>query len=144
MMKELGGPVPREDVPGIHQRRLESMARGAWVFKIIPEPGSGPAGTVCLWECDWSGSRIHEMGWTVLPAFQGRGLATAATRLTVERARREPRFRQIHAFPAVTNVASNAICRKLAFAQLEVCPLAYAGRPLVCNHWRLDLAAPGP
>ena len=75
----------------------------------------------------------------VSPAFQGRGLASEAVRSTLDRARAEGRWDVIHAFPATTNAASNAICRKTGFSMIEECDFEYVGRVLRCNHWRIDL-----
>jgi RimJ/RimL family protein N-acetyltransferase len=139
VMAELGGPIPREDIPRIHAKRLGVIARGEWWFKIVPEKGGPAAGTIGVWRGDWNGTEIYETGWLILPAFQGRGLASAAARLIVSRARDEKRFGLIHAFPGVANGASNAICRKAGFERLENCDIDYAGRMLKCVHWRADV-----
>jgi RimJ/RimL family protein N-acetyltransferase len=138
-MKDLGGPWPKEKIPEIHRRRLAYIAGGTWWFKIVPEAAGPAVGTIGIWPMEWEGAPAHEMGWMVLPAYQGRGFAGGAGRLILERARAESRFEKIHAFPALDNGASNAICRKLGFAPLEPCDIDYAGRPLKCRHWRLDL-----
>jgi RimJ/RimL family protein N-acetyltransferase len=75
----------------------------------------------------------------VLPEHQGRGIASAALGLLIERARAEPRFTSIHAFPPVTNAPSNALCRKAGFTLAEEMDFVYAGRTLRCNHWALGL-----
>jgi RimJ/RimL family protein N-acetyltransferase len=139
MMAELGGPWPREKIPEIHRKRLAYIARGAWWFKIVPEPGGVPVGTIGLWESEHRGEKIHETGWMVLPAFQGRGLAGRAARLLLGRAKADGGFRAIHAFPGLSNAASNAICRKSGFVRLGECAIDYGGRPLRCSHWRIDL-----
>lgn len=136
MMAQLGGPIAPERIPEIHRKRMTHIAVGAWWFKIVPEGSGEPAGTVGIWEQDWNGAKISEMGWMVLPAFQGRGLATAAASALIERAGREGKFGVIHAFPGIANPASNAICRKLGFVKLEEVSLEYAGRPIRCVHWR--------
>lgn len=141
MMRELGGPISKAEIPRIHRRRLESTSNGDWWFVILPSPSSAPAGTIGIWERDWNGARIHETGWMVLPSFQGQGIASRALEMMLARARSEPRFRRLHAFPSVSNAASNVICRKFGFAQLEEADLEYAGRPLRCRHWELRLAA---
>ena len=140
VMRELGGPQPKEKIPVIHERRLGHVARGAWYFKIVPDAATGAVGTIGVWNTEWKGEKISEMGWMVLPAFQGRGLASAAVRSLLDRARAEKRFATAHAFPGAANGASNAICRKAGFTRLEQCDLDYHGRPLRCNHWRLDLS----
>lgn len=111
-----------------------------WYFKIIPDGAPDtPAGSVCVWEHTWNGESINEIGWMVLPAFQGRGLAGEAVRSVLDRARSEERWDVVHAFPATTNGASNAICRKAGFSKIEECDFEYAGRMLRCNHRRVDV-----
>ncbi len=134
VMRELGGPIPRSEIPRIHRRRLGDP----WWFKIAIEPDGPAAGTIGIWEKDFRGAMLHETGWMVLPEYQGRGVATAALALLIDRVRAEPRFDSMHAFPPVTNTPSNALCRKFGFSLLEQADFVYAGRPLHCNHWALD------
>ena len=139
VMRELGGPIAREELPRIHARRLEDP----WWFKIV-DAGSGEAlGTIGVWEKELDGTTVHETGWMVLPRFQGRRIASRALALLIERVRAEPRFQSMHAFPPVTNAPSNALCRKFGFALLGAREFVYAGRPLRCNHWALATPAPG-
>lgn len=51
----------------------------------------------------------YEIGWSVLPAFQGPGFAGLATAQAVRLAREEGKHRFLHAFPSVENAPSNAI-----------------------------------
>ena len=137
VMSELGGPIPKADIPGVHRRRLDSHAGGDWWFKIVLEP-SGPAvGAIGIWTTEWRGRQIHEAGWMLLPSFHGRGLAGMALEQLLLRARAESRFESVHAFPAVSNAPSNGLCRKFDFTMLETCDVEYAGRALRCNHWEL-------
>ena len=53
--------------------------------------------------------------WMVLPEFQGRGIAMAATARAIELAKRDDKHRFMHAFPNIDNAPSNAICQKLGF-----------------------------
>jgi RimJ/RimL family protein N-acetyltransferase len=134
VMRELGGPIAASELAAIHRRRLKDP----WWLTIVPE-ASGPAvGTIGIWEKVLDGVTIHETGWMVLPAFQGRGIASTALRLLIERVRGEPQFESMHAFPPVTNAPSNALCRKFSFALIEQRDFSYAGRTLRCNHWRLE------
>jgi len=76
----------------------------------------------------------------VVPEFQGRGIAAAATRQAIERARSEKARRFLHAFPSVDNPPSNAICRRLGFTLLEALEFEYPpGHFMRCNDWRLEL-----
>ena len=140
MMAHLGGPWLQELMPQKLLRDVESVKSGrAWVFKIIPDETSGSAaGSVCIWEHSWCGERINEIGWMILPQFQGRGLATEAVGAILDKAQAEERLGTVHAFPSTTNSPSNAICRKMGFSLIEECDLEYAGHLLRCNHWRRD------
>jgi hypothetical protein len=51
----------------------------------------------------------------------------------------EPRFEQLHAFPGVSNPASNALCRKFGFELLGEEEGGYRGAALRVNHWVLSL-----
>ena len=135
VMRELGGPIPRERLPEIHRRRLDEP----WWLTIVPDPGAGPVGTIGIWEKELDGDRIHETGWMVLPAHQGRGYASAALELLLERARAAPEFERLYAFPPVTNAPSNALCRRFGFALADERDFVYAGRTLRCNVWMLDV-----
>ena len=76
----------------------------------------------------------------MLPAYQGRGIAAAATAAVVEQARADSRRRYVHAFPSVQNAASNAVCRKVGFTFMTEVDFEYPpGTLLRCNDWRLDL-----
>jgi len=138
MMVHLGGPVPKEDIFGIHARRARLVIDGTWYFKVVTDTGEA-AGTIGLWDEEFEGHPIYEMGWGILPEFQGQGLATDAGLMILNRARSDPQFTVVHAFPAVGNAPSNAICRKLGFEKLEEFDNAYRGRPLRCYNWRLSL-----
>lgn len=133
VMHELGGPIARTALDGIHCRRLDDP----WWLTIVPEPGGPAVGTIGIWEKELGEETIHETGWMVLPAYQRRGIASAALTLLIRRARAEPRFDSIHAFPAAGNAPSNALCRKFGFEHVGELDLAYAGRALRCNHWKL-------
>jgi RimJ/RimL family protein N-acetyltransferase len=142
-MRELGGPVDRDQVPQIHARRLATVANGEWYFKIVLEPGSPPAGSIGIWSAQWRGQEINETGWMVLPAFQGRGVASRALELILSMARSAGRFEQIHAFPSVGNAPSNALCRRFGFQLTEETDFDYRGTQLRVNVWVLEVGDPG-
>jgi RimJ/RimL family protein N-acetyltransferase len=138
VMRELGGPVDRERIPEIHRRRLGDP----WWLTIVPAPGQRAVGTIGVWETRHDGETLHETGWMVLPAHQGRGIAGAALRLLIERIEADGTIPSIHAFPPVTNAPSNALCRKAGFALLGETDFVYAGRDLRCNHWARTITPP--
>jgi RimJ/RimL family protein N-acetyltransferase len=77
----------------------------------------------------------------IFPEYQGRGFASEALRMLLGWLRRDHTRRFLHAFPSITNSPSNALCRKLAFANLGEVEFEYPpGNLLRCNDWRLDLS----
>jgi RimJ/RimL family protein N-acetyltransferase len=111
------------------------------MFKVVRDEGGAAVGSVGYWQKQWRDGTVYETGWFVLPAFQGRGIATAATALVVDEVRSERRHRYLHAFPSVENAASNAVCSKVGFTLLEEA-IGFEfppGNLLRCNDWRLDL-----
>lgn len=141
MMAELGGPLPRDGIEAKLERDVREAASGtAWIKMIVPDWAAPHvvAGTVALWSHDEDGAALSEIGWMVLPEFQGRGLAKAAVRALLERARDEDRWGSVHAFPGVTNMPSNGICRSLGFTLLQERDVIFADRVLRTNHWVID------
>jgi RimJ/RimL family protein N-acetyltransferase len=139
MMEHLGGPESREKLAE-RQARYEPADSG--MFKIVDDATGAAVGSVGYWERTWRGEQVYEIGWSVIPAFQGRGIARMATAQAIASARSERTRRFLHAFPSVDNAPSNAICRKLDFTLLEECEFEYPkGRFMQCNDWRLDLFA---
>ena len=143
MKKHLGGPETSEQVLVRHQRYLTFVAgRTGCMFRILAD--DEPVGTVGYHQRDWNGAPVYEMGWAVLPPYQGRGIATAAVRAAVAAASAERRHRYLHAFPDVGNPPSNAICRKAGFTLIGETDFEFPpGRPMRSNDWRLDLFADG-
>jgi RimJ/RimL family protein N-acetyltransferase len=137
MMEHLGGPETPEQLA---ERQARYEPPGSRQFKVVVEATGEGVGWVGYWEREWRGGQAFEIGWSVLPAFQGRGIAGAASAMIIAVARSEGTRRFMHAFPAVENAPSNAICRKLGFTLLEEYDFEYPpGNPLRCNDWRLDL-----
>jgi RimJ/RimL family protein N-acetyltransferase len=143
MTEHLGGPESREKLVERQGRyeRLADSGKGR-MLKIVDRDSGEPVGSVGYWEREWAGDEVYETGWSVLPEFQGRGIAGAGTALAIDLARAERKHRFLHAFPSVENLPSNVICRKLGFTLLGECDFEYPkGNPLRCNDWRLDLFA---
>jgi RimJ/RimL family protein N-acetyltransferase len=103
---------------------------------VIVDEGED-VGTLALWK-DGPDAQVSEMGWMVFPEFQGRGLGKRGVAMLLEEAWADGRFGAIYAYPSVTNDASNAICRTLGFQLVDTSTFEYQGRPLTCNHWRID------
>jgi RimJ/RimL family protein N-acetyltransferase len=143
MMAELGGPLPPDGIDAKVESDLALVASGdAWICTIIvgETPDERVAGSVVLWSHDDDdGDAISEIGWMVLPEFQGRSVGKSAASMLIERARGSRRWGVVHAFPTVTSGASNGICRSLGFTLAGQRHARFAGRILFTNDWRLDL-----
>jgi RimJ/RimL family protein N-acetyltransferase len=140
MTEHLGGPESPDKLEE-RQKRYVAAAQSetTYVWKIVLPDGAG-AGNVLLWDREWNGEAVYEMGWGVLPDYQGRGIASAAAARAVDFARATMRRPAIHAFPTPDNGPSNAICRKLGFELLGEVQFEYPkGHWAPSNDWRLPL-----
>lgn len=141
MMADLGGPQPREEMAAKVRRDAEQAAADlAWYKMIVPDPATPEvvAGTVTLWSHTTDDGPISEIGWMVLPQFQGQGLGKRAVRALLEQARDADRWGVVHAFPATDNAASNGICRSVGFRFVSQADVTFAGRTFTTNHWAVD------
>jgi RimJ/RimL family protein N-acetyltransferase len=146
MTEHLGGPETPEQIGRRHHRYCNpDRTDSGPMFVITVGPEQLAAGSIGYWEHEWQGEKIWETGWSVLPEFQGKGIATQACKLVVELARGKQSHRQIHAFPSPENGPSNAICRKAGFTLLGVVEFEYPkGVFAPSNDWCLNLFADLP
>jgi RimJ/RimL family protein N-acetyltransferase len=141
MTEYLGGPESPEKLRE-RQTRFEQLEGHDRMFKIVDAQTGTPAGSVGFWTKQWREQEVYEAGWSVLPEFQGRGIAVAATAQAIDVAARDGAHRFLHAFPRTDNAPSNAICRKLGFELLEAREFEFPKRHfMTCNDWLLDLRA---
>lgn len=142
MMEHLGGPETEEQILSRHKRYLEIGGPGTGrMYSIVLLPGLETVGSVGYWDRVWQEESIYEIGWSVLPPFQGKGIATKAVAEAIALASSELKHRFIHAFPSCNNPASNAICRKLGFLFIAECDFEYPpGSIMRCNDWRLEIS----
>ncbi len=139
MTEHLGGP---ESPDKLRERQggYERLEGGDRMFKIVDVASRAGVGSVGFWTKEWRDDQVYEVGWMVVPEFQGRGIAVAATAQAIELAKPDDKHRFMHAFPNVDNASSNAICRKLGFELLEACEFEFPkGHFMTCNDWRLVL-----
>jgi len=149
MTAYLGGAESPEQLRSRLERYLAMTPEDGQVVVITAGRSGEPAGSVVFWAHPIRDEPALEIGWSVLPAFQGRGIATRATARCLEIAAAETGYRTIHAFPSVDNAASNAVCRKLGFELVETAEFEYPkGHLMTCNDWAFDLDRlrpdPGP
>ncbi|WP_051830642.1 MULTISPECIES: GNAT family N-acetyltransferase [Streptomyces] len=151
MMAELGGPLPREQVEArLRKDVVEAAADRCWAKMIVPDGAEDGevAGAVMLWsQEEEDGVALSEIGWMVLPEYQGRGLAKAAVRRVLDAAAADGRWGPVHANPGTANGPSNGICRALGFRLLGERDVDFGDRVLRTNHWVVvpgEHTGPGP
>ena len=111
----------------------------AIMYTIVSEISKEVLGTIGLWQINGPNSQTFEMGWFVLPEYQGRGVATKAAHQILSEAGSNPEICYVHAFPSISNSASNAIAGKIGMENLgEFDNEGFAG-VLRCNNWRINL-----
>lgn len=138
MWAHLGGPETESKVIARHQRYLEAFAGKTRMFAIMF--GNHGVGSVGYWERRWQDKDVYEVGWMVLPDFQGKGIATRATASLLDILYTDVPQATVLAFPSVYNPASNAICRKLGFSLISETELEFPpGTWMKCNNWQLEL-----
>lgn len=138
MMIHLGGPESPDKIAERQQRYVADPRQS----RIVLADTGEAVGWVGYWDREWREEPVLEVGWFVVPEWQGRGIAGRATSLALAVAREAGARRYVHAFPAVDNGPSNGICAKLGFALLGEVSFEYpagSGQALTCNDWRLDL-----
>jgi RimJ/RimL family protein N-acetyltransferase len=140
MMEHVGGP---ESAEKIAERQSRYELPGSKQYKIVDDATGEGVGWVGYWEREWQGNQVYEIGWAVIPAFQGRGIASSATRDAVAIAGAERTRRFMHAYPSVENGPSNAVCRKAGFVLQGPYEFEYPeGHLMLCNDWRIELFTP--
>ena len=140
-MRDLGGPQPVARIAGSHAREVAEVAAGrAWIVvaEVRTEDGWQLAGNVSLVRHAAPEGAASELGWMVLPAHRGRGVAGAAVRLLLGLPGAASAWGAVEAFPSTTNVASNRLCAGLGFLDLGEVELEFAGRRITCTRWRLE------
>ncbi|MEH1013534.1 GNAT family protein [Micromonospora sp. CPCC 206060] len=150
MKRHLGGPETAAQVLARHERYVGFPATGqGCMYRVVLLPGptslagaghGEKVGSVGYFEKVWHDETIYELGWAILPPYQGSGLATAAVRAALDAARARRTHRWAHAFPSVDNPASNAVCRRAGFELVGETDFEFPkGRLMRANDWRIDL-----
>ena len=156
-MADLGGAVDKEQALTILQKHILHIESGRGiVLKIIPTEGLDYSacdydsralaillsgfGSVCLWKMESEGKETTEVGWGILPEFQGKGFGTKAVMALIEYARIDgkEKWGTLHASTGVGNVASNKLCKKLGFSFLSDFNMEFYGKFIKANRYELS------
>lgn len=153
-MTDLGGAVDKEQALIVLRRHLSHIESGrGMVFKIIPSEGDDYSssdyderalsillsgiGCVCLWKMEADGTETTEIGWGILPEFQGKGFATKAVGMLIELARIDgkEKWGTLHASTGINNIASNKLCKRLGFSFLSEFDMNFYGKLIKANRY---------
>src|SRR4051812_17758457 len=100
MQAHLGGVESEESIAARRKRILGGVRDGTTgFFLVMVADDPDPIGSVGFWAKEWLGETVCEMGWKVLPGFQGRGIAVGATVAAIGLAAAGGRYRFAHAYP---------------------------------------------
>jgi RimJ/RimL family protein N-acetyltransferase len=139
MTRHVGGPESETRIRARHHRLLRDRQPGAMFAITVGDDPSG-VGWAGYWETEHRGGVVWEAGLSLLAPWQGRGIATLAFRLVLERAAAERRHRVVHSFTAVANEAAARMCERVGFVNLgEAVVPDPKGRPTRCLDWRFEL-----
>lgn len=98
------------------------------------------AGAIGYWPRTWGDVPVFETGWTLLPRYWRRGIASAAARVLVARLAGEADRPAVHAFPAAGDPASNGVCRRAGFTFRGAATLEFPpGHPVRAHDWAVAL-----
>ena len=136
-MPELGlyqGWSPMSDAAAlsfITEMQLAAMfCNGAWIQLAIAEVVSDQLiGDIGLFLAD--DGLTGEVGFTLQPAFQGRGIATLAVKNALQLFFANTKAKQVLAVTDALNVASINLLQRLGFSQTETREVVFKGQPCV-------------
>lgn len=139
VMRHLGGVPAADRAQVVHDKRLAGVAAGDLYRTVVADPGGEPVGLVAIWTEEFEGAPIHEFGVMFRPGFHRRGLGMSASRQVIAEFKASGKARELHAFSAIGNVATDTGAPVLGFRQIGDVDLDYEGAPLRCHHWLMDL-----
>ena len=139
MTRHLGGPESDTQIRSRLHRLLRDRQAGA-TFAITLGDDPAGIGWAGWWEIRHLGGMVWEAGLSLLVPWQGRGIASRAFRLSLDRAATTRRHRLVHSFVAVENDAANRMCERVGFVRLgELDAPDPHGRLTRCADWRYEL-----
>ncbi len=114
MTRFLGGPETAESLAQRHADYLELWDGGDMRMFRVSVDGA-VAGYAGWWDEEHNGNPVYEIGCVIEPAWQGRGVASAALSEVVRLAAATGSGRAIVGYANVDNAASNALCERVGF-----------------------------
>jgi ribosomal-protein-alanine N-acetyltransferase len=107
------------DVISFIQIIQKNEMAGESLYWIIEDKElSVPAGTICLWNFNHN-QKSAELGYELLPPFQGRGFMKQALDLVINYAFHQMNFNTLIAYSAIGNTKSAALLQKMRFLEQD-------------------------
>jgi RimJ/RimL family protein N-acetyltransferase len=107
---------------------------GLWVIEVDGSP-VGLSGIVVR-----PGAEFPDLGYALLPEFEGRGFATRAGQVVIDWVRQTQSWTHVDGYTAVGNSASDRVLKRLGFSDMGIVhPEVFNGEE--SRLWRLKLAA---
>ncbi|PUV21778.1 GNAT family N-acetyltransferase [Sphingobacterium athyrii] len=93
---------------------IEMVRKNKFYFTIKTIDKNEFVGTITLWNIDWS-KKYAELGYELLPQFQGKGLMSEAVKALLKYAFHEMGIEAIEAYTHRENIASKKLLERLGF-----------------------------
>ncbi len=139
MMAHLGGPLSTELAKERFQKWLGIWSGSHIGPCVVRYRGqSETIATVGIFPSEIEGEWVFEIGWSVLTAHQGKGIAFEAAKALDDYATQQLGVKVLTAFPNVTNTASNRICEKLGMRRVKSVQYPFGETVLDMVYWRRD------
>ena len=91
---------------------MEDNASVYWAISLHDKPSL--IGAICLWNFDTENA-VAEIGYELLPEFQGKGIMREAIAAVINYAFEEMKVRTIMAFPSLNNTSSVKVLKMAGF-----------------------------
>lgn len=91
---------------------IENNASIYWAISLLDNPSL--IGTICLWNFDTENA-IAEIGYELLPDFQGKGFMREAIAAVIKYGFEELKIKTITAFPSANNISSVKVLKMAGF-----------------------------
>ncbi len=93
----------------------EGIEKNQWIYWVLADKASDEVmGTICLWNISEDGKKA-DIGYELLPEYQGRGYMTEAVEKVVEYGLRIMKLESIEAYTSIYNLASNKLLKRCNF-----------------------------
>jgi len=145
MTRYFGGPESDEALAQQHSDYLAGWETGQMRMFRVDVDGK-PAGYAGWWEEVHDGMPVYEVGCSIHPDWQGRGIALTALRETLRLAAVLGDRPMVVGYAHVDNAASNALCARAGFDRVGSAAFPPEGDVpgMPVNVWMIDVSGLTP